>query len=217
MRKVLLLSVLLLLLLHKASAQPNPTFTGEVKILPGTVNSAPTEGDLKVNGNLTLTAGAVDSWVFFTPNNGNSLLISPHWDGSKETTFEESGDVRFSRRVTIGNVTSPGTLGINTLTLAVGGKIGARSVHVVAPNVAWPDYVFSRQYTLRPLLEVEQFVQANCHLPDVPSEAAVKAEGVDLGAMDALLLRKVEELTLYMIELKKENAALQARVEQLEN
>lgn len=70
---------------------------------------------------------------------------------------------------------------------------------------------------MRPLREVEQYVQANGHLPEVPSTAAVQAEGLDLGSMEAVLLRKVEELTLYLIELKKENEALQARVGKLEH
>ena len=66
----------------------------------------------------------------------------PDWDFSKATRFEPSGNVLFSQKVIIGDVSSPGSLGINSLTLAVGGKIGARAIHVVAPNIAWPDYVF---------------------------------------------------------------------------
>ena len=81
-------------------------------------------------------------------------------------------------------------MGINNLTLAVGGKIGARAIYVVAPNVPWPDYVFAPGYRLRPLSEVAQFVQANGHLPEVPSAATVQAEGLDLGATQAVLLKK---------------------------
>ena len=126
---------------------------------------------------------------------------------------KESGDVVFPKTMSIGSV---GNTGIGTLTLAVGGKIGAREVHVVAPNTAWPDYVFNRRYRLRPLPEVERFVRTTGHLPEVPSAATVRAEGLDLGKMDALLLRKVEELTLYMIALQKENEALKQRLSNLE-
>lgn len=118
--------------------------------------------------------------------------------------------------MSIGDVRCPGTLGTNTLTLAVGGKIGARSIHVVAPYIAWPDYVFSRRYRLRSLPEVERFVRTTGHLPEVPSTATVRAQGLDLEKMDALLLRKVEELTLYLIALQKENEALKRRVNKLE-
>ena len=115
----------------------------------------------------------------------------------------------FPQRVIIGNI---GIAGIGTLALAVGGKIGARAIYVVAPNVPWPDYVFAPGYRLRPLSEVAQFVQANGHLPEVPSAATVQAEGLDLGATQAVLLKKIEELTLYLLELKQENEGLKERV-----
>ncbi len=59
--------------------------------------------------------------------------------------------------------------------------------------------MFRPGYRLRPLSEVSQFVQANGHLPDMPSEAEVKAQGVSLGDMQVRLLAKIEELTLHMI------------------
>ncbi|PKP44946.1 MAG: hypothetical protein CVT95_09970 [Bacteroidetes bacterium HGW-Bacteroidetes-12] len=55
-----------------------------------------------------------------------------------------------------------------------------------------------------PLNEVENFITENKHLPDVPSATEVKENGIDLAQMDAILLQKIEELTLYIIELKKE-------------
>ena len=119
----------------------------------------------------------------------------------------------FPKSVAIGNF---GTTSLGTLRLAVDGSIGARAVYVRAQGVAWPDYVFRPAYCLRPLREVEQYVQQNGHLPDVPSAAAVQADGLDLAAMEAVLLRKIEELTLYLVEAKKENDALQARVRALE-
>ena len=100
-------------------------------------------------------------------------------------------------------------LGINNLTLAVGGKIGARGgIHVVDYGGTWPDYVFAPAYELRPLQEVEAFILANSHLPEAPSTAQVQANGIEIVAMEALLLKKVEELTLYLIRLEKANAAL---------
>lgn len=99
----------------------------------------------------------------------------------------------------------------------MGGKLGARAVCVVAPTAPWPDYVFAKAYRLPPLREVARFVAANHHLPEVPSAATVRAEGLGPGRMDTLLLKKVEKLTLYLLELKQENEALRDLVSKLEN
>ena len=68
----------------------------------------------------------------------------------------------------------------------------------------WPDYVFGEGYRLRPLAEVEEYVKEHSHLPDVPSAEEVEQDGADLGEMNRLLLQKVEELTLYIIDLQKQ-------------
>jgi hypothetical protein len=99
----------------------------------------------------------------------------------------------------------------------VEGRVRCHEVEVaLAPTFVWPDYVFNSSYKLRPLSEVESFINTNKHLPGVPSQAEVATNGVKLGEMNATLLQKVEELTLYMINLQKENDALKARVSNLE-
>lgn len=82
-------------------------------------------------------------------------------------------------------------------------------------TAAWSDYVFDEDYQRNSLSEVEAFVKANHHLPNVPSAAEVSAEGVDVVEMDATLLRQIEELWLHMIDLKKENQDLRAQLDQL--
>lgn len=116
-----------------------------------------------------------------------------------------------------------GNVGIGTATpgsfkLAVEGKIGAREVRVTNTN-PWPDYVFSPRYDLLPLKQVDAYIQQNGHLPDVPTEKEIHKDGYDLSKMDATLLKKIEELTLHMIELNKkmeqlteENKRLQSKV-----
>lgn len=99
--------------------------------------------------------------------------------------------------------------------LAVNGRIYTTGIKVHVPNPNWPDYVFKKDYKLAPLSEVERFIAANSHLPNVPSEAEVKGNGIDMAEMDAVLLRKIEELTLYMIQLKKDNEELSRKVEAL--
>lgn len=80
-------------------------------------------------------------------------------------------------------------------------------------SAQWADYVFHKDYKLMPLTEVEKFVKANKHLPNVPSAADMVKEGNDLGKTDAKLLEKIEELTLYLIEMKKANEQLAKTVE----
>lgn len=87
--------------------------------------------------------------------------------------------------------------------LAVGGGIIAESVKV-KPQGEWPDYVFEKGYPMLSLLDLEKFILKNKHLPNVPSAAEVKKEGLDLGETNAKLLQKIEELTLYLIEKDKE-------------
>ena len=107
-----------------------------------------------------------------------------------------------------------GTTNPGTYKLAVNGEIRAKEVIV---ETGCSDFVFEEHYALRPLNEVEAFIKANKHLPDIPSEKEVSENGLGLGEMQAKLLRKVEELTLYMIEMKKENQALRQRIVNLEN
>ncbi len=87
--------------------------------------------------------------------------------------------------------------------LYVEGGILAEEVKVMLKGT-WPDYVFTADHKLPGIHEVSDFIEANGHLPGVPSAATVAAEGIELGQMNALLLTKIEELTLYMIELQRQ-------------
>ena len=79
-----------------------------------------------------------------------------------------------------------------------------------------PDYVFNNNYDLKPLVEVEEYINENKHLPGIPSSNEARGKGVDIGEMQSKLLEKIEEITLYIIELKKENEALKAKIEEIE-
>jgi len=111
-----------------------------------------------------------------------------------------------------------GNVGIGTdnpiTKFVVDGEIRATKVRVRG-DVNLPDYVFEEDYDLRSLEEVETYIEQNGHLPEVPSAAQVEKEGLSLGDMDATLLKKVEELTLYLIEMKKQNEELKKEVEVL--
>jgi len=88
------------------------------------------------------------------------------------------------------------------------GVLRTRTVMVDVYN--WPDYVFTPTYKLRPLSEVKLFIDANGHLPEVPSAEETANEGVDVGEMNKVLLKKVEELTLYIIQQEERIKALEA-------
>lgn len=115
-----------------------------------------------------------------------------------------------------------GEIAINTETFASGyqmsvnGKIICTELRV-ADVGSWPDYVFSSEYQLMPLDELEESITENGHLPNIPSAAQVEAEGMEVGQMNKLLMEKVEELTLYIIDLNKQLEAQNERIEELEN
>lgn len=75
----------------------------------------------------------------------------------------------------------------------------------------WPDYVFGENHELMPINDVEQYVKQNGHLPNVPSAEEVERDGMDVGEMNRLLLEKVEELTLYIIDLQKQLDELKSK------
>lgn len=98
---------------------------------------------------------------------------------------------------------------------AVNGGIICEEVKVVQ-DVPNSDYVFEKEYPLLSLSEVEDFIEENKHLPGIPSADEFRQDGYKLGEMDDMLLRKVEELTLYVIQLNKENNELKEKVRALE-
>ena len=101
--------------------------------------------------------------------------------------------------------------------LAVAGKIAAwDEIKVFTNGTSFPDYVFDANYKLRSLEDTETYIQENHHLPEVPSAAEIAKDGMSLNGMSEILLKKVEELTLHLIEMKKENEELKKRLTALE-
>jgi hypothetical protein len=144
--------------------------------------------------------------VFTTFGNLNG---TPNY-GAWIQVFRQSDDAVFSLLLN----PKGGNVGIGTSTpaekLSVNGKIRAQEIKVEAAG--WPDYVFSKDYQLPTLQETEKHIKQKGHLPEIPSAEEVKANGVDLGDMNAKLLKKIEELTLHLIELKKENEKQQLQI-----
>lgn len=114
-------------------------------------------------------------------------------------------------------VNSNGTVGIGTTPdatykLSVNGAIRAKSLKV---EPTWADFVFKKNYNLMPLEEVDEYIKQNGHLPEIPNAEEVAKNGIDVGEINAKLLQKIEELTLYMIQMKKENENLKRDIDKI--
>ncbi len=123
-------------------------------------------------------------------------------------------DVNGKTRVHGGILVDSGYVGIGTLypahELDVNGTIRAKEVLVESD---WADYVFAKDYKLPALNEVESYIKDNGHLSGVPSAEEVKKTGVEVGTSTAILLQKIEELTLYVIQQQKEIEAMKCKIE----
>jgi hypothetical protein len=109
-----------------------------------------------------------------------------------------------------------GTSNVNETGYKLFVETGIRSRKVRVDQNTWSDYVFNDNYDLPSLLEVELFIDRHKHLPDVPSTKEVQANGLDLGSNQAILLKKIEELTLYIIEQNKKMEEQEKRFQHLE-
>ncbi|SHN22772.1 hypothetical protein SAMN04488057_11211 [Cyclobacterium lianum] len=111
-----------------------------------------------------------------------------------------------------------GKIGIGTSTpdarLTVNGNIRARELKLEVAN--WPDYVFSADYYLPPLAKVKQHIISHGRLPGFQPASHYQQEGLPLAETSRLLLEKIEELTLYLIQCEEKISALEAKVNQLQ-
>ena len=161
-----------------------------------------------LNGGVSLTLGkggtTKSAFLSFT-----SEEIEQWWMGSTDSQDHPSGQdftIGTSKTDSKIYVRKNGNVGIGTTSpdqkLSVKGKIHAEEV-IVDLSVPGPDYVFADNYPLTTLKEVEDYIQLNKHLPEIPSAKEMEASGIELGTMNMLLLKKIEELTLYQIEMMK--------------
>jgi hypothetical protein len=192
---------------------------------------------LEVNGdaNIGSDAGTINGYgaklqLLGASSNGDALWLSRFNNGSNQTELRVNigDDVGQSQDMFVvgthswnGGTWNPffavqasGNVGIGTTSpdakLTVSGQVHAQEVKVTvaAPG---PDYVFEKDYKLTSLEEIKNYINQNKHLPEVPSAKEMEKNGVQLGEMNMLLLRKIEELTLHLIEQNKIIAELKER------
>jgi hypothetical protein len=144
---------------------------------PGLISSSAVTGELRIDNRSSFIG-----YISFFPN-GQSTTV-----GSEAMRIDKDGNV------CIGTTTPDSKL-------TVSGKIHSREVKVTVD--AGADFVFEKNYALKPLAEVEQYITENKHLPEIASAAEMKKSGLELGEMNIKLLQKVEELTLYLIKQDK--------------
>lgn len=202
----------------------------------GTSNGATATGKVGI-GNVTNPQAKLH--MLSDSNEDAGLILEPSNKTSKKA-FLQFYDTNHKIEVSKGgmNITSyndlldinarsikmMGRVGINTdnnftgdyeYTLAVKGGILTSEVYVKEVD-EWHDYVFAKEYTLMPLNELENYVKDQKHLPDVPSESEVVDNGYNLVDMDGILLKKIEELTLYTIDLQRQLQVQQETINKLQ-
>ena len=173
---------------------------------------------LEVSGNVILSGSGYyragsNNW-FGSANaliNGTAATTDLGLRTDGNTIFMKSGGYESARFDANGNL-AIGTPDAQGYKLAVNGTAIATEMFVKLHG-DWPDFVFKPTYKLPKLSEVKTYIDANQHLPDMPSEAEITDKGINLGEMNKVLVKKVEELTLYLIEQDKEKNQLAEKLQ----
>jgi hypothetical protein len=195
-------------------------YEGDIRISATTTNRGlifDAVSSVNIANMITMKRDNTNRWMF--GSNGNSGVDDFAFSRFSSTGAYLGTPLVF-RRATGNSVFLEGNVAIGTnfdnnpngYKLAVNGKIGAKEVQVENTSATWADYVFKSDYKLMPLNEVEAFIKDNQHLPEIPSADEVKENGHKLGEMDVLLLKKVEEMTLYILEQEKRIKALEEQI-----
>jgi hypothetical protein len=215
--------------LYRSGAYPIAMWTNGAERMR--INSS---GNVGIGTTMPISGGNAAKWLTIdgTTNYGGGLISSIN--GNPKAYFYSENNYAIVQGATgqgvklmpngIEGVTviTNGNVGIGTTSpdakLAVKGQIHAQEVKVDLLGAMVPDYVFAKDYQLKTLMEVDAYIKANSHLPEVPSAQEIEKNGLLLGEMNMVLLKKIEELTLYMIEMKKEIGLLknENRVQQEE-
>lgn len=188
----------------------NGTSYGRTLNMGGTGINFYTANEAAFGGAVFPTDTSLVIWSNSAAN--NYLVLQPSWGNTGVGTYTPNAKFHVNGTQLIGGNSARIATGYS---LSVDGKIIAEEVKVQL-STSWPDYVFGKNYKLMPLEELEESINKNKHLPNIPAAAEIEKDGISLGDMNKRLMEKVEELTLYIIDLNKKNNALAEKVEKLE-
>jgi trimeric autotransporter adhesin len=167
-----------------------------------------------IGGSKVLTVDASGNVILATLNAGTLNSIGSNGPVAESTWKNQDG---YLYNNSTNGVVINGS-GLEGNALIVKGGVLSKEVNVkIDGSDSWPDYVFKPNYKRMTLEEVERFININGHLPNVPSATEMAQTGNNLGKTDIKLLEKVEELTLYLLEMKKANDAQSAEIQSLKN
>lgn len=169
------------------------------------------------------SVGVFDFWAMSSSGRKRAAQLVVRVDGAPGAAYvpakiqfitTNSAGVTAQRMV----ITADGKVGINTGTpgtysLAVNGSVRAKEIVV---DSGWADYVFTDEHKLMPLPDLKDFIAENGHLPGLPTEEEVRTNGVAVSKATTSLLEKVEQLTLYVIQLDEENKSMKQQLEVLQ-
>lgn len=189
----------------------NGTTYGRQINLGGTGINLYTANEIAFGGAIFPTDTSLILWS--NSNANNYLVFQPSWGNTGIGTYTPNAKLHINGSQLIGSNSARIATGYS---LSVDGKIMSEE-STVLPSGSWPDYVFDDSYKLMPLEELESSIRLNKHLPNIPPAAVIEKKGIDLGDMNRRLVEKVEELTLYLIELKKEIKSMNEKIHKLEN
>lgn len=198
-----------------------PNSTGAINVVNtgyvGIGTTAPGDKFTVQDADGTVTAGqhSIASFIRLTGAATRGVVLGYYADGTNVTAsvVSSANGTDMQLQPGLGNV-GIGTATTGAYKLAVEGTIGARRLKITQqPN--WADFVFQPDYQLPSLQEVENYINMNKHLSGIPTTEEVQRDGVDVGEMNKLLLQKVEELTLYLIEEHQEKRKMQKAIEEL--
>lgn len=177
------------------------------------VQSAPNRNGLVVNTSSTSTSTFTGIGIQSIVNNPNriALAVTDENSGHDMLKIMGNGNIEITgqgtndKSITISNNSNQ-----DVFRVMGNGYVYATKIRVSLPN-EFPDYVFQDAYELLTIEELEKFITSNNHLPNMPTACEIESEGMDIGELNRILVEKVEELTLYIIDLNKQIEILQSK------
>jgi hypothetical protein len=187
----------------------NGTSYGRTINLGGTGINFYTSNEAAFGGAIFPTDTSLVLWSNSGAN--NYLVFQPSWGNTGIGTYTPNAKFHLNGAMLVGNNSARIATGYE---VSVDGEIMCENL-VMQNSTTWPDYVFENDYKLMPLADLEKSIRENKHLPNVPSAAEISKTGINMQVITKAHMEKIEELTLYIIQLKKEIDQLRGEIKKI--